>query len=68
LGAGFPDASQVARDFVIPWVTYGLTESNQLLIEAKVGPVLSTDLNQDEVLQIDLPANDNEVVVQECAA
>ncbi|WP_298303281.1 tandem-95 repeat protein, partial [uncultured Erythrobacter sp.] len=42
-----------ARDFFIPWVTYGLTSSGQLLIESAVDNTdLSPDMTEDEILEV----------------
>ena len=42
----------VARDYLLPWVTYGLTESGQLLVEASVGANLNSSQNNAAILDI----------------
>ncbi len=41
-----------ARDFFLPWVTYGMTEKGQLLVDASLTGNLSLDMSEDEILQI----------------
>ncbi len=43
-----------ARDFFLPWVTYGLTDSGQLLVDATTtaGADLDPDASENEILKI----------------
>lgn len=63
----------MARDFLLPWVTYGMTESGQLLVEAGViGQNLDPSMSEEEIGEIaqvvenweetkGKSANDNEI-------
>ena len=42
----------VARDFLLPWVTYGVTESGQLLVEASFGEQLNPAMGEDAILEV----------------
>jgi hypothetical protein len=42
----------VARDFLLPWVTYGVTEAGQLLVEASFGAQLNPAMGEDAILEV----------------
>jgi len=42
----------VARDWLLPWVTYGMTEAGQLLIEASFGKQLNPAMGADAILEV----------------
>jgi hypothetical protein len=42
----------VARDFLLPWVTYGVTEAGQLLVEASFGEQLNPAMGADAILEV----------------